>query len=342
MKALGYGAKNTYNRYCYEEASPVANLFLNLKYMIERDGKDKSSTYFEQIHSYGSVSLLENTAYLPLGFLTEEALAEVDFSQSSSAFRLQNQLLTAATGVEGDVWKLIEREHLSIEGVDVQVSDQNSSGYCSYDNGLNGSQVIYTYTVDMDGFMCVNLNMPKRNNISIWKNGTELYAESISLPQMLAVGDVAMGDVVQIRATCKENESGTMTITAGILNRERFLQCYEILSASTLELTHFSNTLVEGTIQCDRDGYLYTSIPQNGNWYAEVDGEKAEIMLTGDVMVGVKLTQGTHTVRFVYHNAAFALGWKISLVCAIVFAALVCSVYKPQLRTGKYEQKKRK
>ena len=35
MKALGYGAKNTYNRYCFEESSPVSNLFLGLKYMIE-------------------------------------------------------------------------------------------------------------------------------------------------------------------------------------------------------------------------------------------------------------------------------------------------------------------
>ena len=30
LKAFGYGAKNTYNRYCFEESSPVANLFLDL------------------------------------------------------------------------------------------------------------------------------------------------------------------------------------------------------------------------------------------------------------------------------------------------------------------------
>ena len=341
MKALGYGAKNTYNRYCYEEASPVANLFLDLKYMIERDSKDKSSTYFEQIHSYGSVSLLENTAYLPLGFLANAELAEVDFSQSSSAFRLQNQLVTAASGVEGDVWKLISGENLTIQGLDVTVTDQNSSGYCAYHNGLNGSQVIYSYTVDMDGFLCVDLNLPKRNSIAIWKNGVELYSESMSLQQMLAVGDVVVGDVVEVRATCKENESGTLTISAGILSRERFQQCYDVLNASTLELTSFSNTLVEGTIDCDRDGYLYTSIPQNGNWYAEVDGEEAEIVLTGGAMVGVMLTEGTHEVRFVYRNAAFSLGWKISLGCALVFAVLVYVAYQPKVPKGKYETKKK-
>ena len=39
MATLGYGAKPTYNRYSFEEASPVAALFLNLKYMISRNGR---------------------------------------------------------------------------------------------------------------------------------------------------------------------------------------------------------------------------------------------------------------------------------------------------------------
>ena len=340
MRCLGYGAKNTYNRYCYEEASPVANLFLNLKYMIDRDGKDKQSTYFEQIHSYGDVALLYNNAYLPLGFLTEAELPEVDFGASSSAFRLQNELMSAAAGVEGDVWKLMTNPEIT--GVDVMVTNQNSSGYCAYENGLSGSQVVYTYTVDMDGFMCVDLNLPKRNSVAIWKNGAELYSESMSLQQMLAVGDVVVGDVIQVRATCKENESGTLTISAGILSQERFAQCYQVLSASTLELTEFGNTLVEGTITCDRDGYLYTSIPQNGNWHAEVDGKPAQIILTGDAMVGMMLTEGEHQVRFVYRNGAFSLGWKISLACALIFAVIAYAACQPKAYKGKYEKKKEK
>ena len=62
MKVLGYGAKNTYNRYCYEEASPVSDLFLGIKYMIERDGREKGSTYYNDLHYYGDTHLLENNA----------------------------------------------------------------------------------------------------------------------------------------------------------------------------------------------------------------------------------------------------------------------------------------
>ena len=47
----------------------------------------------------------------------------------------------------------------------------------------------------------------------------------------------------------------------------------------------------EGTIDCDRDGLLYTSVPQNGNWSVKVDGKPAEIKLVGDCMVAVNLTQ---------------------------------------------------
>ena len=341
MQALGYGAKNTYNRYCYEEASPVSNLFLGLKYMIDRDGKDKQSAYFDYVHQYGNTILYENTAYLPLAFLTESGLAEVDFKGWNNVFHLQNRIFSEATGVEGDVWRMVSGSSLTITGQDVTVSDQSSTGYCSYSDGLANSKVCYTYTVEQDGFLCVNLNLPKRNSVSISLNGQQLYTESISLPQMLAVGDVLVGDVVEIRMTCKENEKGTMTLTAAILNNERFREGYDILNASTLELTDFRNTRVEGEITCDREGLLYASIPQNGNWHVLVDGEEAEIRLVGDCMIGVELTEGTHTVTYVYRNAAFSLGWKISLGAALILLALYILVYKPKLprhTKGKFEK----
>ena len=324
MQALGYGAKNTYNRYCYEEASPVANLFLNLKYMIERQGRDRDSTWFREVHRYGDVVLLQNNAYLPLGFLAQPELAELEFPIDGNGFRFQNELMKAATGIERDVWNLLTGSSLTITGIDVNIKEQSPSGYCSYDQGKKGGTVIYRYDVDTDGFMCVDLNFPKRNNVSIWKNGTELYNETMSLPQMMAVGDVVVGDVVEIRAACKTSgESGTLTINGAILSQESFSRCYEVLNASTLELTEFTNIRVSGTIDCDRAGLLYTSIPQNGNWYVKVDGVEAEIQRIGEAMCGVFLTEGEHEVVFFYRNQAFSMGWKISLLCLLGFSVLI-------------------
>ena len=341
MQALGYGAKNTYNRYLFEESSPVANLFLNLKYMIERDGKDRESTYFTEINRFGNTALLENTAYLPLGFLTESALGELAFTTSGNAFSFQNDLFSAATGVDGDVWHKLEGESLSILPGDVQISEENDTGYCRYET-TDKSEVIYSFTADREGFACIHLDLPKRNDFYVSVNGLELYKEKISLPQMLAVSDVQAGDVIDVRIICPAGESGTMTVGAAILNPERFREGYEVLNASTLELTKFKSTRVEGTIECDRDGLLYTSIPQNGNWQATVDGHPVETAVVGDCMLALPLSAGSHSIRLTYHNAAFSLGWKLSLACAAVFAVLIMTCYRGELRqrAGKYARGK--
>ena len=60
-----------------------------------------------------------------------------------------------------------------------------------------------------------------------------------------------------------------------------------------------------------------------------VDGEAAEVRLVGNCMVAVALTEGEHTVEFVYENPAFRLGWKISLACAGLFGAIILACYLP-------------
>lgn len=331
MQALGYGAKNTYNRYLFEESSPVANLFLGLKYMIERDGKDKESSFFQDVNHFGDTTLLENQAYLPLGFLAEEELAELTFDASVNAFQFQNDLFSAATGLNSEVWHRIDGANLTITGNGATVNESNTSGYCRYSDTSANSNVTYSYIADRDGFLCIHLNLPKRNDFYVSVNGVELYKETISLPQMLAVDDVQTGDVIDIRIVCDAGEDSSMTVSAAILNHDRFQKGYDILNASTLELTSFETTRLAGTITCDRDGLLYTSIPQNGNWSVTVDGQPAEIRLVGECMIAVELSEGTHAVVYTYRSEALSLGWKISLGCAVIFGALVWFIYKPDL-----------
>lgn len=341
MQALGYGAKNTYNRYCFEESSPVANLFLNLKYMIERDDNVEKNAYFEDLHYFGNVHLLENNAYLPLGFLANTQLINVDFNQASRRYYFQNKLLRAATGLTEDVWTQFNGSNLIINGSNVVLTtSKTQTGYCAYTTESKSGSITYSYTADMNGLMCINLDLSKKNSYSVYYNGELLFSETYSLPQMISVCNVAIGDVIEVKLNCKSNEKGTITISAAVLDETLFRQGYDVLNASTLELTAFKNTYLEGTINCDRDGVLYTSIPQDGNWIATVDGVPAETVLIGDCMVGVLLTEGYHTVTFTYHNSAFSLGWKISLACLAVFLGLSYIFYQPKFKPakGKFEQ----
>ena len=331
MKALGYGAKNTYNRYCFEESSPVANLFLDLKYMIERDGRDRTSSVFSEVHHYEKVYLLENTAYLPLGFLAEEKLAEVDFSGGDNAFFFQNALFSAATGLDANVWTPIVGSGMTVLGNGTQVKESQVQGRVSYGECETGAYVSYFFTADRPGFACVHLDLPKRNDFVVAVNGVDVYRETISLPQMLAVGDLNPGDAVEVRVLCKKDETGSMTVTAALLDEDLFRWGYSILNASTLHLTSFRQTRVEGSIRCDRDGLLYTSVPQNGNWHLYVDGQEVEPTLVGDCMISVSLTQGEHSIVLKYRNRAFALGAAVTILCAGVFGTFSYLAYRPEL-----------
>ena len=323
MRVMGYGAKNTYNRYCFEESSPVANLFLNLKYMLERDGKVESNAYFESVHSYGNVYLLENKAYLPLGFLAEPELAEYDFFASGMpAFTLQNGIFTAATGVTDNVWLTNSGSKLEITGQNVTITSSTQTGFCNYKSTGSG-KLNYRYEISTAGFFCLDLNMPERNSFNVYLNGKHLYSESLTLPQTLAVCDVVPGDVVEVKVSCKANEDSSMTIRGAIMDDAVFQDGYDVLSASTLKLTEFSGTKIVGTISCNRDGLLYTSIPYDGNWKATVDGKEVEVRLVGDVMVALDLTEGEHEIVFTYVNTAFNSGLLISLVCLLAFLGIL-------------------
>ena len=336
MRKLGYGAKNTYNRYCFEESSPVSNLFLGLKYMIERTGKVEENPYFKDLHSYGDVHLLMNNAYLPLGFLTDAELAELSFEGTENPFNFQNQLFSAATGLQTPVWQHLRGSVLEISAADAELSNETSDGYCQYTTGAASGRVTYRYSIDKEGFMCVNLDLSKRNDFSLYLNGNELYSENHSLPQMLSVCQVRPGDVVEVALSCNANETGTIHILAALTDEAVFWSGYDRLSQSLLELDYFSTTEIDGTILCNRDGLLYTSIPQNGNWYVYVDGEPAEIKLVGNAMVAVPLSKGYHEILFRYHNDAFSIGWKVSFASAAVLLGLYFWIYPARKKKGKY------
>ncbi len=350
MEALGYAGRNNWNRYCWEESSPVANLFLNLLYMVERDTTPAENSYFDTLHSYHGITLMKNKAYLPLGFLTEPELAEVDFS-TSDAFVLQNRMFRAATGVKSAVWSQISGKYFEVTaGSGVKIKNKYDSGYTSFKSGTQDTRLTYTYSIQEEGFMCLDLTLYANKKFSVWHNGLRLYSETYSLPMTMAVCDVKPGDTVEVIVECAAQTDSAVSIKGYMLDQEVFWEGYEILSASTLQLTEFSDTYISGVIKCDRDGLLYTSVPQcgnertepgigedgtvtkasaspQGNWVVYVDGVKVDNVLVGQCMVAVELTEGIHTVELRYENKAFEYGSVISFACAAIFGGIILTDY---------------
>ena len=67
-----------------------------------------------------------------------------------------------------------------------------------------------------------------------------------------------------------------------------------------------------------------------------VHEELTESTVVGDAMVAVPLTKGYHELAFIYHNRAFAIGWKVSFVSAAILLGLYFWIYPARKKKGKY------
>ena len=344
MQAMGFSARENWNQYVYKYGSPVTHLFLNLKYLVQREYAPVESLYFKELHSYDDVHLLENTAYLPLGFMVHPILADVILPEGQvNHFLFQNQFLQNATGMQEDVWSCWTKADLSITAKGATLSDDSSaSAFTRYQAGPEGGTVTYTFTAWQDGELCLDLHLGKSVTFNVYKltpgkeYGNWLFYEGYKLTEMVHCGAVSTGDQIQVVIPVTPNEASSMIVRGAILNDRVYRQAYSILSQNTMELTHFESTCIKGTVEASQDGLLYTSIPQDGHWVAYVDGKKAETTLVGGAMVAVPLTEGTHTLEFRYENPAFTWGLVITLAGAIIFACICFFQYSyPKIRKRK-------
>ena len=106
FKDMGLAASVENNRYAYYEGSPVTNLFLNIKYLIARDGEKTLDTeHYVPVATVGEATLYENTAYVPTGFMVQPQLADYKIKESwVFGAQVLNEMFTKATGIEDNVF----------------------------------------------------------------------------------------------------------------------------------------------------------------------------------------------------------------------------------------------
>lgn len=128
FEKLGMAAWQAANRYHYQNSTPVNNLFLNLKYLISRGAELVNREYLTEAARADDVSVYENKAYLPIGFMVESEAADFSF-EGDTPFEIQNHLLKVASGIEEDVFEAMDMIHVGHENVYVTRSDYGRYQY---------------------------------------------------------------------------------------------------------------------------------------------------------------------------------------------------------------------
>lgn len=96
------------------------------------------------------------------------------------------------------------------------------------------------------------------------------------------------------------------------------------LEQNRLQVEEYGDNRVKGSIDTEKGGILYLSIPYHDGWRVYVDGKEAEkVYRVNTAFMGVEVSAGKHKVSLVYRPVLFRESLLMSAVGAIAAAFLV-------------------
>lgn len=83
------------------------------------------------------------------------------------------------------------------------------------------------------------------------------------------------------------------------------------------------NSILEGTINQEEDGYFIFTIPYDEGFKAFVDDVEVNIEKVNDSFIGFPITEGEHSIRLEFEAPYFDLGKGITLVTGFIFIGVL-------------------
>lgn len=340
------------NRYTYRESTPVTNLFLNVKYIISRDGIYSATDYVSPVYQNGSEVLLKNNYYLPMGFVVDNTAEKYtlekrdpdDFSNVNT-FDKQNEFFKKTTGVKDDVFTLVEGTSVTSSGETPsystnKVMDNSKWGY-DYTINTTGltqaSNLDFNYEIKDSGAYYVyalyyNTSLETKS-VNIKKDSVSVKQDSdIGRPYILSAGEFQKGQNLSVSLEgLPTGNTASFAVYVAKLNDDVFKEGYNNLKDNTLKATKCTDTQLNGVIDSNRDGLFYTSIIYEDGWTVKVDGEKVDTKKVGGALLAFDITKGSHTIEMSYLPSGYLVGTLASVLGIILLIACML-LYRKYLK----------
>lgn len=324
---------NYINSYTYNRQTPVYNSFFALDYIVDNytgSSAEMNPDLYTALFSVDKYTAYENNYQLPIAFRVNEEIAYWSHD-NSNPFEVQSELFGSATGIH-TVFNDMEVTKVSGSGASCNDFSFSDSGCYPYtvDGSLASASLTFKLKVLESGNAYVYFKTSGNTVDSITytlQNGTAITQNVDTKPYIMDLGYLEAGETVNIYAPISEGTDGYVYLYAVTLDEPSFEMGYEILKSDSMNVTKFEETEIEGTVNASANGILYTSINYDTGWSVYIDGEKVSnenIVSIGDgALLGVRISEGEHTVKFKYTPDGLVAGSVISAVTLILMLLLL-------------------
>ncbi len=327
---------NKINSFTYNPQTPVYNSMFSIKYIYDKTSmfndieRLSDCKYYSCNIAYGVYSAYENNYMLNIAFPVSETLTHWDASTYTNAVDAQEDLFKLSTGVDGVYERITDYEVLygNLLSFDQESIETGALSFNKIDTNYDSSATV-DITVDTTSNIYVYINSRNLDTVSIMSQN---YTNTMDVLDgyILDLGTHNIGDVISIEMPMKEgSSSASVDFVAFTVNHEKFVEGYERLSNGQIEYESFDETRFTGKFTAEENEILYTSIPYDESWNVYIDGKrvsKDDIFAISDALIGVKVTEGEHSITFVYE----AQGLNESIVISALFTIilLICYTFK--------------
>ena len=188
----------------------------------------------------------------------------------------------------------------------------------------------FEFTPDKAGDFYVYIGNRSVEQVEVQKGEDAQTFKNVNRGFLLELGWCKEGEPVVLTSETEED----LRARVYRFEFEGLHSVYEILNRYPLTVTKWTDTILEGTVETEKAGILFTSIPYDAGWTVTVDGQVQTPHKIFDAFLSVDLTEGTHTIVFSYEPEGLRTGALITLGSMVLLvAALVC---------GKVMEKRRK
>ncbi len=119
-------------------------------------------------------------------------------------------------------------------------------------------------------------------------------------------------------------ENGTAKVYAAVFNEDVFKKAYDELKTNPMVISEYGDDFINGTINAEEDGFLYTSIPYDDGWTVKIDGSEAEkIPFGSDGLIGIDIPKGNHKIEFSYYPVGLNIGIFATIISLILFGVYI-------------------
>lgn len=311
-------AGNDINSYYYKYyQTPVYNTMFNVKYIL---GNYIKNDYYVPIAKEESVNAIGYNYSSSIAYVVNKDIKDYELI-SYMPFLNQSNFVTLSTGVN-DIFTPVEVDSI----LNTTITNTNIK------NNLNGE---FNYKMN-DGIseIIINLNNEGHKNNYLYIGGNKVNGFYVNDSYYSITSDeyyiVDTGKLdtstIEVKIDLEDSEDGILKFYAYNLNEEAFDKFYKEITDEMLEVTKYSDTLIEGNIKVKKNNLMFTSIAYDEGWKVLVDGKEVKTKKLANAYLGFNIKKGNHHIKMVYYPKYMKQGLIISMIS--LFTLIGYIIYK--------------